>query len=122
GRAAPAGLEHTPPAPTGTGGRSVSISLHVSFADSANSCFATTACTPDGNGLTYLRFQDSQGYVIRHGNVNVQVMGGLLVDKALLRRAALDARPATDEELRRMLPPPKPYGRVDRLRQWLRDQ
>jgi hypothetical protein len=51
--------------------------------------------------------------------VNVRVLGGLRVDKTLLRQAAVNARPATDEELRRALPPLKPHNLVDRLRQWL---
>jgi hypothetical protein len=36
------------------------------------------------------------------------------------RAAALAARPATDAELLRALPPPPPRDRFDRLRAWLR--
>ena len=45
----------------------------------------------------------------------VRPMGGVGVDRALLRRAALDARPVTDEELLRSLPPVPSKGPLDRL-------
>jgi hypothetical protein len=80
----------------------------------------TTTCTPDGPGVTYVRMEDKHGYRVRRDQVDVEVFGGLRVDKALLRQAALAARPATDDELRRVLPPLKPSTPVDRLRRWLR--
>lgn len=115
----PPGMLYAPADHIGNGAQSVSISLHVTYAASDSICFRTTECTPDA-GLTYVRNEDTHGYVIRRDEVNVQVLGGLRVDKTLLRQAALNARPATDEELRRALPPLKPRSLADRLRQWLR--
>ncbi|MGI5175399.1 hypothetical protein ACQEVZ_03595 [Dactylosporangium sp. CA-152071] len=92
------------------------------FADlSENTCGAAT-CTAEPGGLLYRRTDDTHGYVIARGHVYVYAMGGLRVDKALLRQAVLDARPATEEELRRSLPPPPPQPRnaMSRLRDWLR--
>ncbi|MFC4046171.1 hypothetical protein ACFO1B_47810 [Dactylosporangium siamense] len=66
---------------------------------------APATCPEDGDGLRYHEIQDLHGYVIRRGAVNVSVLGGVGVDRAVLRRAALDARPVTEEELLRALPP-----------------
>jgi hypothetical protein len=107
---------------TGNGAQTVAIRLYVTYADGDSICFLTSECTPDGAGLTYVRNEDkTHGYVVRRNEVNVRVLGGLRVDKPLLRHAALDARPATDEELARALPPLKPVKLVDRFRQWLRN-
>ena len=116
----PPGMLYTPADHTANGSQMVSISLYVTYAASDTICFGTTECTPDGAGLTYVRNEDTHGYVARRDEVNVRVLGGLRVDKTLLRQAALDARPATDDELRRALPPLEPSNLVDRLRQWLR--
>ncbi|MFJ8581787.1 hypothetical protein [Micromonospora sp. NPDC093277] len=116
----PPGMLYAPVDQTGNGAQSVSISLYVTYAAGDSICFDTIECTPDA-GLTYVRQEDTHGYVIRRDEVNVQVLGGLRVDKTLLRQAALNARPATDDELRRALPPLKPHGVIDRLRQWLRN-
>ncbi|MFI6596129.1 hypothetical protein ACIBHX_07770 [Nonomuraea sp. NPDC050536] len=35
-------------------------------------CFRTTECTPDGAGLTYVRDEDTHGYVVRHDQMIVQ--------------------------------------------------
>ncbi|MGI5490193.1 hypothetical protein [Microtetraspora malaysiensis] len=102
------------------GAQSVAISLYVAYAAGDSICFRTTECTPDGAGLTYVRNEDTHGYLVRRDEVNVRVLGGLGVDKMVLRQAALNARPATEEELRRALPPLEPHTLVDRLRQWLR--
>jgi hypothetical protein len=116
----PPGMQYAPADHTGSGGQSVSITLYVSYGGTDSICFGRTQCTPDGPGVTYIRMDDQHGYAVRHDQVEVQVMGGLRVDKALLRQAALDARPATDDELRRVVPPLKPFTPVDRLRHWLR--
>ena len=90
------------------------------FVDSSqNPCGSTLAtCTPDSDGLQYRRTEDMHGYVVRRGDLNVYAMGGVGVDRALLRRAALDARPV----IRRgtaALPAPVPgKGPLDRLRRW----
>ncbi|MFF5232792.1 hypothetical protein [Dactylosporangium sp. NPDC000521] len=92
------------------------------FSDlSEDTCGAAT-CTSEPGGLLYRRTEDTHGYVIARGHANVYAMGGLRVDKALLRQAALDARPATEDELRRSLPPPPPLSKnaMSRLRDWLR--
>jgi hypothetical protein len=59
--------------------------------------------------------------VQRRGAVDVVVRGGALVDRGLLRRTALAARPATDAEIIRGLKPGEPTGFLGRLRRWLRD-
>ncbi|MBL7522530.1 hypothetical protein I6A84_31705 [Frankia sp. CNm7] len=114
------GVTYTPADRAGNGARSVAITLYVSYAAGEDICFRTTECTPRDAGLTYVRDEDTHGYVIRRGDVNVRVLGGPQVAKELLRQATLTARPATDEELRRILPPPRPHGRLERLRHWLR--
>jgi hypothetical protein len=116
----PPGMRYAPAEHTGGGAQSVSITLYVSYAASDSICFETTECTPDGDGLTYVRTEDTHGYVARRGEVDVRVMGGLRVSKALLHQAALDARPATDDELARALPPLAPRNFLDRLRRLLR--
>ncbi|MEU8317202.1 hypothetical protein AB0C33_02435 [Nonomuraea sp. NPDC048881] len=115
----PAGLVYMPSDHTGNGGQSVHITLSVSQADD-DLCYLAQKCTPVGSGLTYVRREDTHGYAVRRGTVTVQVLGGLRVDAEPLRRAALDARPATDAELRRLLPPLEPRTPLDRLRRWLR--
>ena len=77
-------------------------------------------CTPDGLALTYVRTEDQHGYVMHRGSVDVRVMGGLRVDRALLRQAVQAARPATDAELRRAVPQLPPHGPLGRFAQWLR--
>jgi hypothetical protein len=119
----PPGMMYAPSDLTGSGALSVGIELRVSGASSGDPCFDTDECTADGPDLTYFRRREQQGYVMHRGSVDVAVLGGLRVDPALLRRAVLDARPATDDELRRGLPaaPPRaPHTGMDRFRQWLR--
>ncbi|MFI6918752.1 hypothetical protein ACIBIZ_02270 [Nonomuraea spiralis] len=118
--AMPPGMVYTPSDHTGNGAQSVRITLYVSIADGDDLCFRTEECTPAGSGLTYVRTEDTHGYAVRRGTVNVRVLGGLRSDGKLLRQAALDARPATDGELRRVLPPPGPSTVLDCLRRWLR--
>ena len=98
----PAGMVYSPADHTGNGAQSVAISLYVTDAASDSICFDTTECTPDGADSTYVRHEDRHGYVVRRDAVNVRVLGGLLVDRTLLRKAAQEARPATDEELSRI--------------------
>ncbi|MFC5004795.1 hypothetical protein ACFPIJ_44085 [Dactylosporangium cerinum] len=97
---------------------SVMIDVYVDFSEQPCGGFAT--CTPDTDGLQYRRVEDTHGYVVRRGNLNVYAMGGVGVDKALLRQAVLNARPVTDAELLRSLPPVPRKGLLDRLRAWLR--
>ena len=94
--------------------------MYVSYAAGEDVCFGATQCLADGVGLSCVRHEADHGYVARHGDVNVWVLGGVRVDKALLRQAALDARPATDDELRNAVPPLPAHTPVQRLRQWLR--
>lgn len=116
----PPGMVYAPADDAGNGAQSVFITLSVSYEPSDGICFPPTTCTPDGTGLTYLRREDTHGYARRRGEMSVQLVGGLRVDKALLRQATLNARPATDDEIRRLFPAAKPHGIVDRLRQRLR--
>ncbi|MFI9589214.1 hypothetical protein [Nonomuraea sp. NPDC052265] len=116
----PAGLIYTPADHTGNGAQTVRITMYVSYAGGEDVCFLTKECTPAGSGLTYVRKEDTHGYAVRRGTVTVQVLGGLRVDARLLRQATLDARPATDDELRRALPPLEPSTGLDRFRRWLR--
>lgn len=115
----PASIRYSPADHSGNGAHRVAITLRVTYSGD-EVCFSSTTCTPAGEGVTYLHREDEHGYMVRRAGVNVLVVGGLQVDKKLLRNAALDARPATDEELRRTLPPLEPRDYVDRLRQWLR--
>ncbi|WP_432958351.1 hypothetical protein [Micromonospora haikouensis] len=114
----PPGMSYEP-ADHMSGPRSVVLTLTAVRAEFDAPCFQVR-CTPEGGGLTYVRAEATHAYVLRRGGVDVQVTGGMAVDRALLRRAVLAARPATDEELLRALPPPPPDGPLDRLRTWLR--
>jgi hypothetical protein len=62
-------------------------------------------CVGERPDLFYRRLTDKHVYLHQRGGVEVRVLGGLGVDRNLLRDAALAARPATDEELLTMLPP-----------------
>ncbi|WP_328375525.1 hypothetical protein OHQ88_13290 [Micromonospora zamorensis] len=112
----PPGVGYAPADHTG-GAASVRVALHVTFAGQ-DLCFQAT-CTPEGAGLTYVRREDSHAYVLRRGDVDVGVTGGVSVDRSLLRDAALAARPASEDELLRALPPPPDRDLLDRLRAWL---
>jgi hypothetical protein len=114
----PPGVQLTPSDPAASP-QSVLIDVFTDFAE--RPCGAA-ACTPDADGLSARRTDEMHGFVIRRGDLNVYAMGGVSVPDALLRRAALDARPVTDEEYRRSRPPPVPAppGPLDRLRRWLR--
>ncbi|MER6171911.1 hypothetical protein [Streptosporangium sp. NPDC001681] len=116
----PPGMIYLPLDRTGIGAQSVAIQLYVTYADGEDICFRTTECTPDGAGLTHVRHEDTHGYVMRRGEVNVRVLGGLRIGKTPLRQATLNARPVTEEELRRALPPLQPRHTIDRFRRWLR--
>ncbi|MEU4540720.1 hypothetical protein AB0G15_38400 [Streptosporangium sp. NPDC023825] len=116
----PAGMIYLPSDRTGIGAQSVAIHLYVTYEDGEGVCFRAVECTPEGAGLTYVRHEDTHGYMTRRGEVNVQVLGGLRVGGTTLRQATLNARPVTEEELRRVLPPLQPRHTVDRLRRWLR--
>ncbi|MEU5865066.1 hypothetical protein ABZ815_28120 [Nonomuraea sp. NPDC047529] len=116
----PPGLIYTPADHTGNGAQTVRITMYASYVDGDDVCFLAKECTTAGPGLTYVRKEDTHGYAMRRDTVTVQVLGGLRVDAKLLRQAALDARPATDDELLRTLPSPTPSPGLDRFRQWLR--
>ena len=69
-----------------------SMLIDVFVDSSQDPCGGTLAtCTPDSDGLQYRRTEDMHGYVVRRGDLNVYAMGGVGVDRALLRRAALNA-------------------------------
>ncbi|GIJ13195.1 hypothetical protein ACFFMR_25945 [Micromonospora andamanensis] len=112
----PRGVGYAPADHTGNAA-SVRVALHVTFAG-RHPCFQA-ACTSEGAGLTYVRREDSHGYVLRRGDVDVGVTGGVAVGRSLLRDVALAARPASEDELLRALPPPPDRDLLDRLRAWL---
>jgi hypothetical protein len=92
---------------SGNGHQAVHISLTTaSGLDPAGACIGAIECTPDADGIVFLRYEDQHGYVAQHGQVNVTVLGGMLVDIGLLRQAAVDARAASDDELRSLVPAP----------------
>lgn len=68
-------------------------------------------CVTESPTLHYERLADKHVYFAQHGSVEVRVLGGLGVDRNVLRDAAVSARPATDEELMSMLPPAPPPER-----------
>jgi hypothetical protein len=114
----PLGVSYTPADHTGDP-TSVLITFSAERTTTDQLCFQAT-CAAESGGLTYLRRPDQHGYALGRGEVHVVTTGGVSVDRALLRRATLDARPATDAELLRALPEPGGRGPLDRLRGWLR--
>ncbi|PYC74965.1 hypothetical protein C7C45_03505 [Micromonospora arborensis] len=112
----PRGVGYGPADHTG-GAASVRVGLSVTVAGQ-DPC-VQAACTSEGAGLTYVRREDSHAYVLRRGDVDVGVTGGVSVGRELLRDAALSARPASEDELLRALPPPPDRDLLDRLRAWL---
>ncbi|GAA4258749.1 hypothetical protein [Dactylosporangium darangshiense] len=96
------------------------ITLYVTFSRGDVICSDTVECSPDGPGVWYVRRSYQHGYVVERGTVNVSVRAAPTVDKALLRRTTLAARPATDDELLRALPPARTRDNMDRFRDWLR--
>jgi hypothetical protein len=88
------------------------VEVSASRVPEAATCVAMYPdCVEERPGLYYHRLVDTQVYFARHGSLEVRVIGGLGVDRNLLRDAALSARPATDEELMTMLPPAPPPAR-----------
>ncbi|MFI6816590.1 hypothetical protein ACIBG7_29595 [Nonomuraea sp. NPDC050328] len=116
----PPGMVYEPLDHAAAGPHSVTIALHVTYANDDSLCFLAVECTRDAAGLTYARHDDRHSFTVRRGGLDVRVEGGLKVAGTLLRQAALDARPVTDAELRRILPPLKPGDHLDRFRRWLR--
>lgn len=96
-----------------SGPPSVQITVSAVRAGQGDQCCMST-CSPAGPGLTYLRRDDTHGYIHHRGDVIVSAEGGVSVDRQLLRRTALATRPATDAELLRALPAPPPRDRFDR--------
>ncbi|MDQ3787040.1 MAG: hypothetical protein M3422_07335 [Actinomycetota bacterium] len=81
-------------------------------------------CVDERPGLYYRRLDDKHLYLARHGSMEVRVMGGLGVDRNVLRDAAVSARPATDDELMTILPPAPPpdeHSVIDRLADFAKD-
>jgi hypothetical protein len=75
-------------------------------------------CVAERPDLHYERLAEHHLYYAQHGSWEVMVMGGIGVDRNVLRDAALSARPATDEELMTYLPlaPPAPRTFMSRLK------
>ncbi|GAA4585551.1 hypothetical protein GCM10023107_01060 [Actinoplanes octamycinicus] len=111
---------HYEPADGISGIEDAMISLHVTKATAPPVCPLELTCTPEPGGLTYQRATDRHGYTFQHAEYLIEVTGGLAVDRPRLRTAALTARPATDAELRSVLPEPPPTDPIDTLRRRLR--
>ena len=78
-------------------------------------------CVAESPDLHYERMADKHVYYAQHGSTEVRVIGGLDVDRDVLRHAAVSARPATDDELMTRLPPantPAPATFMDRLKEF----
>ncbi|MGX6604731.1 hypothetical protein ACWKSP_21755 [Micromonosporaceae bacterium Da 78-11] len=120
----PPGMQYEPQGHNG-GPESVQITVDASGGTETGFCQGAT-CTPADDGLTYLVRDDPQqpppthGYLLTRDGTTVRVIGGLGVDKDLLRRTVLQARPATDQELVRGLPAPRDRTVVQRFRGWLK--
>jgi hypothetical protein len=71
--------------------------------------------------LRYERYESEHGYVRIVDGLAVRVQGGMAVGKDVLRTAALAARPATDDDLRLMLPPPPTMPPDHSVRAGVRD-
>jgi hypothetical protein len=85
-------------------------------------CVPSQQCEREQPDLTYWRSSASHGYVQRRGTAGVYIMGGLGVDRALLREAAQSARLMTDAEVIQSLPPaPRARGATDWIRSILPD-
>jgi len=69
--------------------------------------------------LVYRRTPDSHGYIHRRGEFSVVVIGGVSVDRQLLRQAAVATRAPTEAELLRALPPAPSHGLFDKFRDFL---
>jgi hypothetical protein len=116
----PNGMEYQPAAGT-SGGQSVQITVRADVTSVAALC-AVAECSPAADELTYIRREHTHGFLMpRPDGVCLSVEGGALADTGRLRRAALDARLATDTELLRALPPAPVTGPLDRWRRWLRE-
>jgi hypothetical protein len=118
----PRGMLYEPVDGAGGGAQSVSVQLDVAFGDLETFCRDARECATEGTGPTYARQEHTHGYAMRREDVTVIVVGGLRVDRALLRQAALDARPATYDELFLNLSPAPTKTRLDRILDWLRSR
>jgi hypothetical protein len=109
--------------PSGTidGVAAVAVRLHLHYGGRDQICFGQTRCTDEAGGLVYFRSPDQHGYAIPGRTLTVQLSGGPAVNRDLLRDAIRTARPATDEELLRVLPRPAPRNRLDAIGRWLHD-
>ncbi|BCJ46415.1 hypothetical protein GCM10010168_60540 [Actinoplanes ianthinogenes] len=96
------------------------IGLQVRSVTAPSVCPLDYTCTTEPDGLIYQRARGWHAYVQQRSPHLVEVHGGLAVDRSRLRDAVLAARPATDAELRALLPEPAPRGPIDGLRRRLR--
>ncbi|OLR95052.1 hypothetical protein BJP25_08865 [Actinokineospora bangkokensis] len=100
GAATPGHNVFTPDDPsTLPGARNITVSVR-----DAHTC----TCEFESRDLRYRRFPDHQEYTKPAGAREILVWGGPAVDRDLLRTAARNAHPATDDELLDLLPPLPP--------------
>ncbi|ANZ39914.1 hypothetical protein BBK82_31615 [Lentzea guizhouensis] len=77
-------------------------------ADPGECVYGAKVCDVETASLRYELFEDAQAYTRYLVGREVEVRGGLAVDRGTLRTAALELRPATDGEAWEVLPEPRP--------------
>ncbi len=113
------GDDFVPIYPAATGGRIHLLSFEVS-----GGCLAPRCTHPDylllGNEPSVFAGNESRAAVSRSHSV-LELTGDPGVNPELLRRGLANARPATDFELMKALPPAPARDPLEALRLWLRD-
>lgn len=85
------------------------ISVATQLSSIAGQCtYGALACEVESPALRYERFEDAHEYVRVAGSQEIRVRGGMAVGKDVLRTAVLAAHPATDDDLRLLLPASPP--------------
>ncbi|HEX7301269.1 hypothetical protein [Lentzea sp.] len=88
------------------GARNIEFSTRTAF--DGQCVYGALECVVESPSVRYERFEDAHVYVRVVDGKEVTVRGGLAVGRDVLRTAALAAHPATDDELRAMLPVEQP--------------
>ncbi|MFD9701068.1 hypothetical protein [Lentzea sp. NPDC059081] len=90
------------------GARNIEFATRTSFEGGCT--YGALECAVESPSLRYERFEDAHTVVRVVDGKEVTVRGGMAVGRDVLRTAALAARPPTRDEVRAMLPPPRPAG------------
>lgn len=99
-----AGPDETVFSPDDKSGLPKYIEVGVQLAEGRCGQFAL-ACEVESPTLRYERYEDQHVYLRTAGDREIRALGGLSVGRDVLRAAVQNARPATDDDLRLMLPP-----------------